>query len=257
MKNQPFHVRKIRIQETPKLNPDELKKRTIISLNKMGSQRFSDEPGGYSLDNWARSMKVLLDDFEEKMGEGRLPSDYFVKRRELNELLSSPVPPSSIDGKIAEIKLKIADVNSRIETETERIAARLAELENEQAECSAELAREKARIVNLASERSSNSFFRRLLARKPIDSEGSKSRVEELVARHGVLDEEILGQKKLLKSAQQRSPESPLAGDWQTLESLQTSLEAFESEREESLQFVRIRQEFTTSIADAIAQIPS
>ena len=257
MKNQSFHPRKIRIPEPPKLDPDELKKRTIIALNKLGSQRFSDEPGGYSLDNWARGVNILLDDFEEKMGEGRLPSDYFAKRRELKELLSNPISTSSIDREISEIKLKMADADGRIEAETGRIAARVAELKNERAGCSAELTREQARISNLAPERSSASFFRRLIAKKPRDSQVSKSRVGELEARLGVLDKEMLEQQNLLKSAERHSPESPLAGEWKALESLQATLEALESERSESAQLVRVREELTASIADTITNIPS
>lgn len=257
MKNQSFHPRKIRIPETPKLDNNELKNRTIIALNRLGSQRLSDEPGGYSLDNWARGMNILLDDFEEKMGEGALPSDYFAKRRELNEFLSKPVLTSSFDRDISEVRLKMADADRRIEAESGRIASKIVKLKNEQAGCSAELAREQERISSLAAERSSDSFFRRLITKNPKSSEVSKSRVEELEARLGFLDNEVLGQKKLLKSVEQHSPESPLADEWKAIESLQIRLETLENERSERVQLARVREEITTSIADTIAKIPS
>ena len=72
MKNRSFHQRKIRIQETPKLDFDQLKARTITALNKLGQQTFSPEPGGYALENWTRGVKILLDEFEEKAGAARV-----------------------------------------------------------------------------------------------------------------------------------------------------------------------------------------
>ena len=62
---------------------NQLKTRTIIALDKLGHQKFSSEPGGYSLENWMKGVNLLLDDFEEKMGAARLPSAYAERRREL------------------------------------------------------------------------------------------------------------------------------------------------------------------------------
>lgn len=257
MKNQSFHPRKIRIPENSQLSPHELKNRTIIALSKLGQQRFSDEPGGYSLDNWANGMNILLDDFEEKMGKEKLPQDYYAKRRELNGILSKPVSTTSIDGDITEVTQSMASARTRIKAETERIVSRITELENEQSGCSAELSQEQERISNLTTVRNSESFLRRLIAKNPRSSQDSKGRVDELKARLGVLDQEITEQKKVLRSVEQRSRESPLAEDWKTLESLQTRLEALENERLESVQLVKVREEATASIADIISEIPS
>lgn len=255
MKNQPFHPRKIRIQETPVLDHEQLKSRTIIALKRLGEQRFSDELGGYSLDNWTKGMNILLDDFEERMGEGRLPSEYLARRRELNTLLSNPVSTDSIDRDISETRQKIADVDGRIGAERERITSKIAELNGEQARNSAELARERERVSKPAAEGSSGSFFRRLVGGNPKTPKDSSSRVEESESRLGVLNTEILEQQRLLKSTERRSPESPLAEEWKVLESLQARLGALESERLENLQLVKVREGFTTSIADAIAKI--
>lgn len=257
MKNQSFHPRKIRIPESPQLNSDELKDRTIIALNKLGSQKFSDETGGYSLGNWARGMNILLDDFEEKMGEERLPADYFAKRRELNEILSKPASTPLLDKEIAEIKQDIADANNKIEAETGRLDSKIAELTQERAGCSAELTREQEMISNQAAERSSGSFLRRLIARNPKGSHGAKDTVEELKEKLRALDQDILEQQKLMKSIERQSPESPFGEDWKTLESLQGRLDALQGARSESVKFVKAREEFTASIAETISKIPS
>jgi hypothetical protein len=255
MKNQSFHPRKIRIQEVPELDYEQLKSRTTIALKRLGEQKFSNEPGGYSLDNWAKGVNILLNDFEEKMGEGRLTSEYLARRRELNNLLSNPISTSSIDRDISEIRHEIADANDRIEAERVRIASSIAELKREQVRSSADLAQERDRISNLTEERSSGSFFRRLIAGDSKTQRDSRGLVEDLESKLDALNTEMLEQQRLLKSVQQRSPESPSAEEWKVLESLQTRLEALESERLENVQLVKVREVVTASIADAISKM--
>jgi hypothetical protein len=257
MKNQSFHPRKIRIQKAPELDREQLKGRTIIALKRLGEQRFSDEPGGYSLDNWAKGLNILLDDFEEKMGKGLLTSQYLARRRELNGLLSNPVSTSSIDGDISEVRQKIADIDAKIEAEKAQVTSRIAEIKGEQVRSSAELARERERVANLAAERSSGSFFSRLIGGGQKSLKDSNSRVEEFESRLGVLNTEMLEQQKLLKSVERGSPESPLAEEWNASKSLQIRLEALESERLENVQLVKVREGVTTSIADAITKMSS
>ena len=258
MKNQPFHPRKIRLPEDSKVDHDQLKSRTIIALNRLGRQRFSGEPGGYSLDNWIRGMNILLDDFEGRTGKERLSSEYLATRRELNELLSRPVSTATIDRDISEIEQKMADANGRVEAERARIASRVDELKNDQSRCFAELAKEQASVSDQAAERRSGSFFRRLIGgnskTSPKDHEG---RVEELESKLGALETEAQEQKKLLKAVDQRSPESPVAAELKELEALQSRLDVLESERSESMQLVKVREAITASIADAISKMPS
>jgi len=258
MKNQPFHQRKIRIPETPKLDYDQLKGRTIIALNRLGQQKFSAEPGGYSLENWVRGVNILLDEFEEKMGAGKLSPDYVEKRRELNDLFSRPVSTSSIDRSISDLKQSAADVEGRIAEGRARLVSRVAELKTEQNSCSAELVREQERIPSQATDQSSGSFLKRLFnGNSKTSAKDSETKVKELELRLDVLSNEILGQQKLLKLVDRHSPESPFAEEWKSLESVQTRLEALEGERLERVQLVKEREEITSSIANTISGIPS
>ena len=257
MKNQSFHQRKIRIPETPKLDYDQLKSRTIIALNKLGQQKFSTEPGAYSLENWTRGVNILLDEFEGKMGEGKLSPDYVQKRRELIDRLSKPISTLPIDNSISELKQNVADVESRIDSERAQIVSRLVELRSEQDRCSAALVQEQRRISTLTTDRGSNSFFKRLfVGDSKTSAKDTGIQVKELESRLDVLSNEILGQQKLLKSVDQRSPESPFVEEWKALESLQTRLGALESERLERVQLVKEREEITASIANTISMIP-
>jgi hypothetical protein len=257
MKNQPFHQRKIRLPETSELDYDQLKSRTVIALNKLGHQKFSTEPGGYSLENWTRGVNILLDEFEVKMGEGKLSSDYVAKRHELNDCIARPVSTSSIDESISDLSKNLTDAQGRINAGREQLVSRIVELKNERDRCSTELVQEQERISSLDTNQKPDSFFKRLFAGNSKTLEkNSESKVKELESRIGALSDEILGQQGLLRSFDQHSQESPFAEDWKTLESLQTRLGALESERVEKVQLVKEREEITASIADTISRMP-
>jgi hypothetical protein len=257
MKNQSFHQRKIRMEEAPKLDTAQLKSRTIIALNRLGQQKFSNEPGGYSLENWVRGVNILLDDFEEKMGKGRLSPDYLEKRREMNDLLAKPVSTSSIDESISDLKRDAAGAEGRIAEGRARLLSRVAELKSEQDDRSAELVRERERIASQATDQGSGSLLKRLFKGNPKTSARDPgTTVKEIESRLDALSSEIIGQQKLLKLIDWHSPDSPFAEEWKTLESLQTRLDALDSERLEKMQLVKEREEITSLIANTISEIP-
>jgi hypothetical protein len=203
-----------------------------------------------------RGVNVLLDEFEEKVGKGKLSPEYIQKRREMNDRLSKPVSTSSIDKEISEIKQSMTDVEGRIEAGRARIASRILELKDEQARCSADLAREQKRIAGLAAEPKSDSFLKRLFGgNSKTPARNSGAQINELESRLRALPDEILGQQKLLKSVELRSPESPFVEDWKVFDSLETRLQALENVRLEDVQLVKEREETTASVADAISRM--
>ena len=256
MKNQSFHQRKIRIQETPELDFDQLKARTINALNKLGQQKFSTEPGGYALENWIKGVNVLLDEFEEKVGTAKLSQEYLASRRELNECLSKPIPISSIDEDLSELGAKISGIESKIEAERVLIVSKISALKAEQAKYSAELERERRRDAEAAAVQNNDSFFNRLLGRNKAPTIDPENRIRELESKLAVLPNEVLEQQKQLKMIDLRSPESQFAEEWVQLESMQTRLKELEKEKLDKIQLVKERAEVTGSIANAISRIP-
>jgi hypothetical protein len=255
MKNQAFHQRKIRIQEIPKLDFDQLKARTINALNKLGQQKFSTEPGGYALDNWIKGLNVLLDEFEEKAGAGKLSPEYLASRHELNDRLSKPVPVSSVDENLSQIRANISEIESKIEAERVLMVSRISELKSAKARCSGELERERRRVADSAPVESPDSLFNRLLGRNKILPKDPESRVQELESKLATLSNEVLEQQKQLNMIVLRSPESRFAEEWNRLESMQARLEELERERSDRIQLVKERAEATGSIAEAISRI--
>ena len=256
MKNRSFHQRKIRIQETPKLDFDQLKAKTINALSKLGQQKFSTEPGGYALENWARGVNVLLDEFEEKAGPGRLSLEYQARCHELNDRLSRPVSTTLMDEDISRLRRDASDIETGIEAERALILSRISELKAEEARCSGELEREKGRIAGATAAQSPGSIFSRLLGRNRAPTEDPESRIRELESKLATLPSEMLEQKRQLKMIDLRSPESGFAEKWKQLESVQTRLAELEKERLDRVQLVKERAEATLLIADAIARIP-
>ena len=256
MKNQSYHRHRTRIQESQDLDFHELRDRTVNALNNLGRQKFSAEPGGYSLENWVRGVGVLLDEFEEKAGKGNLPQDYRARRQELSRLVSGPVPLASIDEEIAGLRESVAAMKSRMAAESGKVATKISELKAERIRCSTELDAERARAASAAGAQKTDSFFGRLLGRKRSPSDDHDARARELEARQSDLSEELLAQQKLLKDIDLRSPGSPFAKEWGDLEAAQARLEGLENERTERADLVSERAEVTASIADAISRIP-
>ncbi len=256
MKKQDIHHHKVRFYEAAPMDYNQLKTRTIVALDKLGHQKFSSEPGGYSLENWTRGVNLLLDDFEEKMGAAKLPSDYAERRRELTYWLSKPVDLSSIDNSISEIRQNEEEILRKLDEARTGISSRIDELRTELAMSSAELEREKKRLSSLSTEQRSDSIFKRLFGGKsnPL-VDASEKEVEEIESRLRVLANQILEEQKSLKSLQQHSSTSPLVEEWRSLESLQARRKELEDERLEKLQLVREREELTASIADTISRI--
>ena len=255
VKGQSFHRRKARVEETPALNFDELKARTVNALEKLGGQRFSSEPGGYSLENWVRGVNVLLDEFEEKAGPARLSPEYLTKRRELNAALSKPVIVASIDDSISELRSRMAAVEGRIEAERIRRVSRVAELKTEVAQCSSELEEERRRVAGEAPSPVKGSLFGRLLGRSKTPAKASENRVRELSAKLAALSEEVAEQKKQLKLVDVRTPASPSVEDWEQLDSMQARLKELEAERLERAQLVAERAEMMGSMAEAVSRM--
>ena len=254
MKNQSFHQRKIRIQESTKLNFDQLKAKTINALNKLGQQKFSAEPGGYALENWTKGVNVLLDEFEKDAGAGKLSPEYLARRRELTEQLSTPVNVSTLDESMAETRKSVSNIETKIETERARLHSGISDLKTEHANCSDDLQRERSRVAAVAAAPTNDSFISRLLGRKPA-VKVVENRIKDLEARLSDLSDQLLERQKQLKAVDLRSPGSPFAEDWGQLEAMQTRLNGLDQERLDRTQLVKERVEMTASIAEAISRI--
>ena len=255
MKNQPFHQRKIKLQEAPKLDFDQLRARTINALNKLGQQKFSTEPGGYALENWTKGLNVLLDEFEEKAGTARLSSEYLTSRRELTGRLASPTSTASTDEEMLKLRANISDIEDKIDAERTRLASRISELKAAQEKCTGELQQERVLAAVGPSEQSPGSIVSRLLGRRKAQIKSPESRIRELETKQANLQKESLEQQKQLKRINFHSPESRFSEEWSQAESLRAKLSELEKEKSEKVQLVKEREQMTALIAESISRI--
>ena len=242
---------------TPQVDHEQLKTRTIIALDRLGHQKFTSEPGGYSLENWVRGVNLLLDEFEKKIGPENLPPDFAQRRRELAYWLSKPADLSSIDNRLSDLMHEEEEIVRRIKEARARCSSRIEELRTEMAMRSTELEVKKRQLSAMTADRRSDSIFKRLFggtsapAVYAIDDE-----VKEIESRLLILDNGILQEQKSLRSIDERSTESPWVEEWRRLEVLQAKQRELENERLEKSQLAREREELTASIADMISRIP-
>ncbi|MDG6983076.1 MAG: hypothetical protein JRN28_00755 [Nitrososphaerota archaeon] len=256
MKNQSFHPHKIRIYEAPKLDFDQLKSRTISTLDKLGQQRLSTEPGGYTLENWVKGVNVLLDEFEEKAGTARLSTEYLGRRRELDARLSGTMSVAQTDEEIVELRKEMSQIEKKIEDGRSTATLKIEELKAEEAKCSNELEQERSRLAAVTKIQAADSFFSRLFGRGKVQPTRPESRIDELQSRLSSLSTEIAEQKELLKSIDAHAPGSKFAEDWAQLDSMEARLRGLDDERITKNQSAKERAELAGLIADAVSRIP-
>ena len=232
-----------------------------MALDRLGHQKFSTEPGGYGLENWMKNFKMLLDDFEEGVGQANLPVDYAEKREELTANLLKPIDTSTIDAEIEGIKREEEQWTKRREDERARLNGKLEALRTEQDRTSGELAEYKKRLAGQDGngERTPRPFFKRLLGGRssPVRTEPSEDRLKELESTLESLRREIAAQQRTrgLLNEMDAPSDSPYAEERRKLESLRTSLQKLEALRTDVVQLTAERERVTSAIAGLISGI--
>ncbi len=182
-KKQDYHIHKrAHFQETERPDPEEVRKRTILALERLGHQVLSSEPGGYDLEDWMRSLNSLLEDFEEKVGDGVVGDEF---RARSQQALGRLVPSSSakeIDQEIEKTTEEQAAASAAVDEAERRASARLASLREERDACVKELKKEKEKLAEIKEARQSRQFFSRILRAGP-STEQAEASVAELESK--------------------------------------------------------------------------
>jgi hypothetical protein len=257
-KKQEFHThRRAYVQESERLDSEEVRARTILALDRLGHQVLSTEPGGYDLGDWLRSLNSLLDDFEERIGIDRLPSEFRTRRKEalapLEWRADSPDADSEIERLTAEeeaARVAIADLSRQAK-------AKLASLREERDSCAKELKQEKEKLVAMKDAKESRKFLSRLLGAGPSTAH-AEARVTELESKLSDLENQIADARKA-------RPASGGTGDGQAgsttleaqerLEGIQERLLELQSAKQQRLQLSREREIAAKTISDVISAI--
>jgi hypothetical protein len=254
-RKQEFHThRRGHAQESEQLNPEELRARTILSLDRLGHQILSTEQGGYDLEDWMRSLNSLLDDFEEKIGADKVSEELRARRKQA-VLSLSMAPTSAPDDVVSEIERLTQEEVSATEAIAEferKAAATLASLKGEREACANDLKIERKKLAELREAKQSRQFFSRLLSAGP-STEQAETRVAELERKHSKLEEDIDRLRKARSALAEGDPAYVEA--LRRLDAARDKLADLQSAREVSRQLTREREIATKTIAEVVSSM--
>jgi hypothetical protein len=261
-RKQEFHKHKIKLSEENHTDFSTLKERMTLALEKLGNQKFSPEPGGYSFSNWLTSFNMLLDDFEQKVGTGNLPKDYYDSRQRLTAELLKPIDTSEIDAEIGKAESEIVSMEFEIARLTGELSSNRERERKANSEVNA-LKRERAdsekelvnAIKDLDAAKKKQKLFARLFSGKGNDQiDSAKSRVDSIVEEQKNID------KKALELERSSGPsdndlENRITLLRQKLADLRYGLAEWVENKQQMLQLSEMRIATTSELSKEIASL--
>ena len=257
-RKQEFHKHKIRIADEDNLDISKLKERTTLALAKLGSQKFSADPGGYTFSNWMTSFNLLLDDFEEKLGYANLSKDYQDCRQKLTGDLLRPIDTTHIDDEVekleAELKsteLEIAKLNTELSSirEKEReTSAKIDNLKRVRFNSDNELANANNEL-NVAKKK--QTMFNRLFSGRRLEVDSAKSKVDSIEQEQKSFDKQILELENTSEASDDDYINRLLLLN-QKLADLRFTLGEWAEKKEQEMQLSEKRIEATSEISKRI-----
>jgi SMC interacting uncharacterized protein involved in chromosome segregation len=240
-----------------KVNREEVGKRTVESLEHLGHQKFSKEPGGYDLRGWLKSLKTLLNDFEDKVGAASLSEEFHSKRKEIEAEFSKHGDSTQIDAEIESVRKEEGDIKAKLKEESERIASRLSAIGGEKTGRAQELEQEKEKLKKVEEERRSVSFFSKLVGKSGPSTEPFEKKVQELENGLRMLEEETVNLQTVRKSIDGvKSAAGGIYEDlWRRLEALGARLTELDAAREARLQLAHEREKATEALRKVISEL--
>jgi hypothetical protein len=253
-KKQEYHIHKrAHFQEAERPDPEEVRKRTILALDRLGHQVLSSEPGGYDLEDWMRSLNSLLEDFQEKVGDG-VAGDEFRARSQ--QTLGRLVPSSSakeIDQEIEKTTQEQAAASAAVDEAEKNVSARLASLREERDARVKELKKEKDKLAEIKEARQSRQFFSRILRAGP-STEQAEANIAELESKLKRIEEEIERMRKARSVVSGQGDPAYLEAQ-QRFEAARSKLLDLQSSRENLLQLASEREAATQTLSQMISAL--
>jgi hypothetical protein len=257
-KKQEFHTHKRwHDQDAERPDPEEVRARTMLALDRLGHQVISTEPGGYDLEDWLRSLNSLLDDFQERIGPDRVSEEFRARRQEAVEVLMSRSKPGGANPEIERLIHEEGEARKTLDEAQEKAAARLASLREERDSLERELKAERQRLAELREAKQSRTLFSRMLRAGPSTEEAEAS-VAKLGSDLRRTEEEIERARKTRSAAAGPAGQegnSTVFEAQQRLEAVRRELMDLQSAVQSSLQLASERELATQKISGAISSM--
>lgn len=252
-KKQEFHNhRRLHGQEAARPDPEEVRARTMLALDRLGHQVISTEPGGYDLQDWVRSLDSLLDDFQDKIGTEHVTEELRARRKEAVEHLVGLSRSRTADPEIERLLREEMEARSALDDAERRATARLSSLRNDQEARERDLKAERQRLAAVKGARESRGLFSRLLRSGPSTEEVETS-VAEIEADLRRIEEEV-GKARKAKGSTQEADSEVLEARRRLL-SISEELMSRQEAAQTSLQLAQEREQATQAISGVISSM--
>jgi DNA repair exonuclease SbcCD ATPase subunit len=249
-KKQDYHTHKGAYHEAERPDPEQVRARTILALDKLGHQVLSTEPGGYDLEHWTKNLNSLLDDFEEKIGGESITDEFRARRREAMAYLSQRSGAGEADGEVKKLLAEQDEARKALEEAERESASRLTSLRDQRDACTKELKAKREELAEIAESRQSRQFFSRILRSGPSTKE-AEAKVKELEVKLRELEDAIERSRKARATA-----ESGEAGQAQSrLDAARARLFELQSSRRDEIQLSKEREMAAQTISSIIASM--
>jgi hypothetical protein len=246
-KKQEYHIHKrAHFQETERPDAEEVRKRTILALERLGHQVLSSEPGGYDLEDWMRNINALLDDFGEKVGDGFAGEEFRARRQQALSGLAPSSSATEIDSEIEKVTQEEVTASAAVGEAENMASAKLVSLREERDACVKELKEERERLSELKAKQS-RQLFSRLLRSGPSTAEAEKS-VAQLESKLEGLEREIERRRRVRSDPAYIEAEKRFEAARGRLLELQTS-------RQGLLQLAQEREAATQALSEMISSL--
>ena len=256
-KKQEYHLHRGHFHEEEQFNPEQVRARTVLSLDRLGHQVLSTEPGGYDLDAWLRSLNSLLDDFEEKIGEDKVTGEFRQRRQQALVPLASPSASGDVDSEIRKLIEEEEAARTVLSDLDKQAGGKLASLREQRDACGKELKVEREKLAEITAAKQSRQFFSRLVRSGPSTAE-AEEKVAELESKLKGLEDEIERLRKARKGKVDASPsetDSARLEAQERLESTEKRLLELQSVKQGRLQLALEREVATKAIAEAVSSM--
>ncbi len=242
---------------TEQESKEDVRKKVLQALEHLGHQKLSKEAGGYSLKSWTKSLKTLLDDFEDKVGSDSLSDEFKAKRKEIEAQFSKGVDASQVEAEIDAVRREEKDIRAKLKEESARIAERLSAIGGEKTGKAQELDEERKNLQKLRDERKSVSFFSRLVGKSGPSTEPAEKRVKELENGLKMLEEETTNLQAVRKSIEgAKDAAGGIYADlWVRLGALEKKTEELDDLRQARLHLAKEREEASESLRKVISEL--
>jgi len=204
-----------------------------------------------------KSLNSLLDDFQEKVGDGIVGDEF---RAQSQKALSSLDPSSStreIDSEIEKLIQEEAAARAAVEEAERKASSRLASLREERDACMKELKAQKEKLAEIREARQSRQFFSRVLRAGPSTEQAEASVAEFESKLKGIED----GIERLRKARSAAGGGASGEGDpayleaQQRFEAARAKLLDLRSSRQNLMQLAREREAATQALSGMISAL--